>query len=152
MILTYLYEKYQLHEGYNFLKINRDNFKYEVRRTISVDCGDFPSIENIWHDQRYYSVKHGLVTAKVGYCWDGPSGPTKDDKTNIRASLFHDIGYQTFKEASQLKKLSFIQKFLLRRAFDKAFRKILKADGMSFFRRTYYYLGVRGFGALFYYF
>ena len=33
----------------------------------------------------------GLLRGKRGYAWDGPSGPTKDRKTNMRASLGHDM-------------------------------------------------------------
>jgi hypothetical protein len=29
-----------------------------------------------------------------GYCWDGASGPTVDDRTNMIAALIHDLLYQ----------------------------------------------------------
>ena len=36
----------------------------------------------------------GVLTAFSGYAWDGPSGPTVDDETNMEASLGHDVFYQ----------------------------------------------------------
>lgn len=38
--------------------------------------------------------KSGLLTMFKGYAWDGCSGPTYDDKTNMRGGLLHDGGYQ----------------------------------------------------------
>ncbi len=32
----------------------------------------------------------GILIVKPHYAWDGPSGPTFDTPTNMRASLFHD--------------------------------------------------------------
>ena len=38
--------------------------------------------------------KEGILTIRKGYAWDGCSGPTKDDKTNMRGGLEHDAKYQ----------------------------------------------------------
>jgi hypothetical protein len=97
-------------------------------------------------DHKFFSKRGDTLIIRVGYCWDGPSGPTIDDETNIRASLVHDALYQALKE--RLIPYSFGN----RRVSDKIFRSILKADGMGFVRRTYYFFGVRGAGALFSYF
>lgn len=36
----------------------------------------------------------GLLLIKSGYAWDGASGPTIDDDTNMRPSCVHDALYQ----------------------------------------------------------
>ena len=40
----------------------------------------------------------GLLIIKVGYAWDGPSGPTWDSLNSMRASLVHDALYQLMRE------------------------------------------------------
>jgi hypothetical protein len=36
----------------------------------------------------------GILLIKLGYAWDGASGPAIDDDTNIRPSCIHDALYQ----------------------------------------------------------
>ena len=36
----------------------------------------------------------GVLEIRAGYAWDGPSGPTIDTKSTMRASLVHDALYQ----------------------------------------------------------
>lgn len=36
----------------------------------------------------------GILQIKAGYAWDGPSGPTFDTRSSMRASLIHDALYQ----------------------------------------------------------
>lgn len=36
----------------------------------------------------------GMLEIRAGYAWDGPSGPTIDTKSTMRASLVHDALYQ----------------------------------------------------------
>lgn len=38
--------------------------------------------------------ENGWLYIKAGYAWDGPSGPTFDTKSSMRASLIHDALYQ----------------------------------------------------------
>ena len=38
--------------------------------------------------------KDGVLEIRNGYAWDGPSGPTIDTKSTLRASLVHDALYQ----------------------------------------------------------
>lgn len=93
-----------------------------------------------WH------VQYGTLTAYPGYTWDGPSGPTRDDKTNIRASLYHDILYSACRRAIVKYGLKRNEWEFLRLQADKLFRDVLKKDGMGWFRRAYYYRAVRWFG------
>ena len=151
--LTYLSVKHQLEVDKEFkVLFNVKQHKYEMLKDISLDCSSYKSLSNLRIEHEYYAFKNGIITAKKGYRYDGPSGPTKDDETNMRAALFHDIIYQAFTETSEIKQLSFFKRMGIRRAGDKIFRQVLKTDGMGFFRRNYYFVAVRGFGALFAYF
>jgi len=111
--------KYQLAEGY---KINisikpKSNIKTEF---IGLDTD-------------------GNLTVKIGYAWDGPSGPVKDTYENMRASLVHDALYQLMRN-DKLKSRTH------RRTADQEFKDICKADGVSNFRASVYYKALRKFG------
>ena len=46
----------------------------------------------------FFTCLNGELKALPHYAWDGPSGPTFDTPTNMRASLFHDILCQAIEE------------------------------------------------------
>lgn len=151
IILTYLDECYQLKHNDDFDVLwNVEKFKYDMLKCLGLDVSEFKILTEIDVDHKFFRMKNGIIENKVGFRYDGPSGPTKDDETNMRAALFHDIGYQIIKEF--LKEFSFWKRIRIRRAFDKVFRRVLKADKMGFWKRQVYFVGVRGFGALFAYF
>ena len=136
---------------YKTLK-NVKKYKYELLIDMTFDASRWSAVKVLQPiDHKYYSIKEGVIVAKAGYRWDGPSGPTLDDETNLRGSLFHDIGYQAMKEQEAITKLNFWRKYRIRVAWDKMFRAILKADGMPKVRRFFWYWSVRGVGALFAY-
>ena len=81
----------------------------------------------------------GVLTAKKGYAWDGASGPTIDDKTNMRAALIHDAGYQLMSEG--LIPLSY------RSYIDELFYDLLLKDGMPKIRAIIWYNAVRRFAS-----
>ncbi|WP_078124387.1 DUF1353 domain-containing protein [Leptospira alexanderi] len=83
--------------------------------------------------------REGLLNIDAGYAWDGPSGPTIDTKTFIRASLIHDALYQLMREEK-------LDRIKYRENADQLLRKICLEDGMNFFRATYVYKFVRWFG------
>jgi len=64
----------------------------------------------------------GNLTIKVGYAWDGCSGPTHDDKTNMRAGLVHDALYQLMRQGV-------IERSCQKEA-DIMLRQIMIEDGM----------------------
>ncbi len=111
--------KYQLAEGYEM--------------TISIKPKSDIKTEFIDLDT------DGKLTVKKGYAWDGPSGPVKDTVENMRASLVHDALYQLMRN----KELSTRTH---RKAADQEFKDICKADGVSNFRASVYYKGLRKFG------
>lgn len=75
------------------------------------------------------------IIIKRGYAWDGCSGPTWDDKTNMRASLHHDVLYQLMREM--------ILPWFYWKTADKEFDRIARIDGMGKVRRWYYLKGLR---------
>ena len=63
-------------------------YKYELLESMEykTDIRDAPTL-----DEKYITLlPTGWLTISAYYAWDGPSGPTFDTPTNIRASLFHD--------------------------------------------------------------
>ncbi len=130
-------------EKEHYKKIDHPKYKYELIK----DCYFFDlSIDKYSCTHKYFTIQYGCITAKKIYRWDGCSGPTKDDNSNMRGSLFHDIWYQDIREGL------IPRNWRPRRAGDKLFLRILKEDGMSWFRRTAYFYSVRGAGAFFAYF
>lgn len=80
----------------------------------------------------------GYLNIKVGYAWDGPSGPVIDTKRKMRASLVHDAFYQLRRN-----------KFLSERdmiAADMLFKNICIEDGLASWRAHLYYKALRRFG------
>lgn len=82
----------------------------------------------------------GVLNIRNGYSWDGPSGPARDTKNFMRASLVHDALYQLIDEGQLHKKH--------RKNADKTMRALCKEDGMGAARRFWTYWGVRIFGGL----
>ena len=87
----------------------------------------------------YLVVTGTALRIKSGYAWDGASGPTVDTQATMFPALVHDALYQ-------LIRLGILPQGSRKEA-DKLFRRLLKAGGMTFFRRWYFYRAVRWFGA-----
>lgn len=83
--------------------------------------------------------ENGLLTIKIGYAWDGPSGPAIDSKNFMRGSLIHDALYQLIRER--------ILPPSTRKRADEILKEVCIQDGMSAFRAWYVYQGVRLGGA-----
>jgi len=81
----------------------------------------------------------GKLTIKKGYAWDGPSGPTIDTKTFMRASLVHDALYQLMR----LKRLDYTTH---RSQADDLLKRQCIQDGMCRFRAWYVHKFVSWFG------
>ena len=110
------------------------NWKYQLLRDWYTDTemtGHY--IEN----QMFTLHLSGRLIVKRGYAWDGPSGPTIDTKTFMRASVVHDVFYQCMREG-QLPKSS-------RKLADQELVRYAKLDGMNPVRRFYAYWSLRMF-------
>src|SRR3990167_2418178 len=115
----------------------RSGYKYQLVEDYSVQLEHIRTLNPIKFE--YISLEpSGLLNIKSGYAWDGPSGPTVDSNNFMRGSLIHDALYQLIREG------------LLRRDVredaDKELVLACEKDGMSWIRRKYVYLSLRGFG------
>lgn len=79
----------------------------------------------------------GVLWIKSGYAWDGCSGPTWDDKTNMRAGLIHDALFQLMR-LGQLPQSC-------KEAADRELQKAMIEDGALKLRAWYYYQAVKRF-------
>ena len=112
-------------------------YKYE----LDEDCGFQTPIQGVEAEVEGGWVRlleSGLLLFKKGYSYNGASGPTYDSASSLAPSLVHDGGYQLISEANLSRKY--------RKVFDKLFLRMLKENGMSFPRRTLWYLAVRAVG------
>lgn len=72
-----------------------DGFKYQLRKNFAIEL-QIPINESI-EAPLVRLIKNGEYTSLLAiqpyFAWDGCSGPTIDDKTNMRAGLVHDALY-----------------------------------------------------------
>jgi len=113
-----------------------EGYKYQLREDYCVSTDIFPKEDIITEYIHLY--KNGFLFIKKGYAWNGCSGPTYDDKTNMRPSLIHDAGYQ-------LLRLGLLPK-RYKKLFDYVFKKACIEDKMLTCRANYYYFAVDKFG------
>ncbi len=114
---------------------NLKNWKYELLEGMMIPV-DIPVVVLT----EYIGLNGGTLTVHAHYAWDGPSGPTFDTKTFMRASLFHDALCQLIGEGLLDKKY--------RKYADQLLRKIALEDGMNKFRAWYVYMAVRAYSKL----
>jgi len=105
-------------------------FKYQLHETESI----LTNIKGYEIHSDFYSLgSNGLLIAKKGFAWDGASGSIDTD-TNLRASLFHDIGC-----------LMVARNELPRSELDAVndlFHTLLELDGMAKVRRWWHFKAV----------
>lgn len=114
---------------------NLHGYKYELMAQICVDI-EIIALPNYSH--KYIKFGDGVMYILNGYAWDGASGPTWDDKTNMRGSLVHDALYQLMRERYLPRSY--------RKYADELLRDICIEDGMNKLRAKAWYLTVRMFG------
>lgn len=98
-------------------------YKYDLDKpkTVTVnlpDCKGNPFIDII----------DGKLHFAIRYAWDGASGPTWDDKTNMRGTLVHDGIYQLMREG-------FLNRFY-RKYADQLLRDMCIEDAIFFIRNS----------------
>jgi hypothetical protein len=120
----------------NFIRY-RSDYKYQLAEGYEVSISIKPKSDIKTDFIALDAVGNFLV--KKGYAWDGPSGPVKDTRENMRASLVHDALYQLMRN----KKLSARTH---RKAADKLFKEMCKDDGVSNLVASTYYKALRKFG------
>lgn len=110
----------------------KKGFKYQLHENIWFQTEIYP--KDIIETQFITLLENGRLAIFSGYAWDGASGPTKDDKTNMSPSLVHDA-------LCQLMRLGLISKNYYHYA-NLLFSQMLRERGMNYFRAWYYYHGV----------
>lgn len=116
----------------------REGYKYVLAEPYSITFDyDFSDVPDISTDYIMFIAKEGTLLIRKGFAWDGCSGPTIDDKTNMRGGLVHDALYQ-------LLRLGLLPAEY-RHFADKVLKEICKKDGMNWFRCWYYFEGVDHF-------
>ena len=114
------------------------NYKYILAGPYSIKT-EFRPIDPTPVEGLIHLSPAGRLLFRPGYAFDGPSGPTFDTKTAMRAALVHDGLYQLMREG-------YLQPYC-RKAADELFFRILRADGMGKLRSLLWWRGVRRFAA-----
>ena len=81
----------------------------------------------------------GTLTIRADYAWDGPSGPTIDTPSAMRASLEHDAKYQLIRFGLILSDW--------KKTADQEYLETLKEDGALGIRARLHYWALGLFGA-----
>ncbi len=115
----------------------RGDYKYQLAEGYAMNIPILPNTD-IKTDFIELDIA-GKLLVKKGYAWDGPSGPVKDNKENLRASLVHDALYQLMRNKHLVTRTH-------RKTADKLFRDMCKKDGVSNLRASIYYKALRRFG------
>ena len=131
---------------FKYRTIKDARYKYQITKEYWVQINIHPMAPM---NHVFYGLEpNGLLCIKVGYRWDGASGPTIDTKNTMRASCIHDIFYQMMRERQI--------RLEHKDAADLELKRIMLEDGnpKTFFGRcwnvmrgSYYYYGVKFFGA-----
>ena len=106
-------------------------YKYQVAEAFHYQTDIFPETELTGQFMRLST--NGILTLLPGYASDGPSGPTFDTKSFMRAAFVHDALYQFIREGADIS----------RKKADEILRRICIEDGMWKVRAWWVYQGVR---------
>lgn len=110
----------------------RKQFKWVLTREYQIILpAEFDGVE---FNGKFVSLKNRVLTIRVGYGWDGASGPAIDTENFMQGSCVHDSLYEIIRK---------LKRKDLRKAVDKLLIVICKKDGMTFIRRQWVYSAVR---------
>ena len=114
----------------------KEGFKYQLATTFvlatEIITGDY--IEEGFIEL----TPDGTLILKVGFAWDGPSGPTIDTDDFMRGSAAHDALYELIRKGLLDKSW--------KRAADVLLIQLCSEDGMDGWRQSYVYTAVQKFG------
>jgi hypothetical protein len=114
-------------------------YKYQLKENFDITIPIQPGQGKFTSGPFLRLYPTGLLKIKAGYAWDGCSGPTYDDDTNMTAGLVHDALYQLIRND-----VLPIEPF--RKMADDMLKELCIKNGMSSIRAWYYHLAVRKFG------
>lgn len=111
----------------------RGGYKYQLAETYREQIPICPAVDiDTWHISL---SEKGFLEVRLGYAWDGPSGPTVDTKNFMRGSLVHDALYQ-------LMRMGLLDRGTWKETADRLLRKMCIEDGMWKARAWWVYKGL----------
>jgi hypothetical protein len=122
----------------------RDGGRYQVYADFYVPLPEMAGMVVEPWEGRYLEIdSQGNLRCRVGYAWDGPSGPALHTTCFMRPSLVHDALYELLRAG--VAGDPGIAAFWRKRA-DAVMFRLGREDGMWWIRAWWTYLGVRAFG------
>ncbi len=115
----------------------RTGYKYQLAEDYKHQLSFRVPAEG-FHSHLFHCTGEGVLVIWTNYAWDGASGPTRDTKNSMRASLVHDALYQAIREKSLPESF--------RPLADSEFWLITRQDGMRWWRSLGWFAAVRRFG------
>lgn len=114
----------------------RCGYRYQLASDFTIEIPILPPVDI---STRFIRLSRlGVLTIRQDYSWDGPSGPTADTPSTMRAALIHDALYQLIRDG-HLGAES-------RGVADLIFKSVLIEDGVFPPRAEAFYRGVAQFG------
>lgn len=110
-------------------------YKYQLREDFICQTNIFPK-EDITTELVFLNRFGELIIRKY-FAWDGCSGPTWDDSTNMRAGLVHDALYYLMRMG--------LLSIDWRLKVDEELSRLMIEDGAWEIRAKYYELAVKTF-------
>ena len=108
-------------------------YKYKLVRDVGILVAMKPN--QLAQTQFLNLTAQGMLIIRAGYTWDGVSGPVRDTKRNLKASLVHDALYQLMRNGH-------LDHNRWREA-DECFATELRLGGVSRFFTKMYMLGLK---------
>lgn len=121
-------------EGVTYQRLHRWKYRLAAPYTVTI-----PINRTLSSPGQYIRLDRRVLSLKMGYAWDGPSGPAMDTRNIMRASLIHDALYQLMRES--------LLDFEYRGIVDDIFRTHCLEDGVSRLRARTLRWGLKAFGA-----
>ena len=115
----------------------RKGYKYQLVEKYTAAVSGFLRGTDIRANSHIWIDADRLVMGE-GYAWDGPSGPVRDRRKLMRASLVHDALYQLIREG--------LLPTSARDKADRLFQAMCVDDGVSRPVAWAYYKALRVFG------
>lgn len=110
-------------------------YKYQLREPAYFQTQIYPTrkivtpLVELWED--------GTLIVREYFSWDGASGPTWDNDSNMRASLAHDALYYLMRQGFLSLKW--------RKEADRLLKRLMLEDGSWECRAKYYFWAVTNF-------
>ena len=115
----------------------RTGYKYQLAKSYEHQLS-FRLPPGGFRSRLFQARDDGVMLIARDYAWDGASGPTRDTKNSMRASLVHDVLYQAIREK--------VLPESFRPMADAEFWFITQQDGMRWWRAMGWFFAVRRFG------